>query len=785
MAEMDDKKIRALLIEDNPGDARLIREMLADGNHTPRFELEWVDRLSSGAERLAAGDIDVVLLDLALPDSDPSETFIRARSSARGLPIIVLTVTEDDARAIRAMQEGAQDYLVKADLDGNYLRRSLRYAIERKRAQEELESLNVALEHRLAELKATTVSKAYLDNIIESMAETLLVISLDGTIQRVNQAAVELLGYERDELIGASGGLIFKGREGVLFLFLHSRIKGVIRGVESNLVTKDGRDVPVALSAAVMRDDDGEVQGVVALAQDLSEQKRTEEELRKADDSLEFEISQRQTVVTQLEATKANFSSIVEKTNDAILILDKEGIVLFANPAAEVLLGREKEELVSEPLGFPVVAGDTTEFNVNRNGEEERVAEMRVDETEWRGRHAYLATLRDITERKRLLAEAKHANEGLRKANLIKDDFIANVSHELRTPLATISNILGNALAGVWGDLSPQAQDELSTGHTNAKRLATIVGNLLDMSTIKSGKVSLDKSLVDIPALVRSVIASVKPDAIEKSIELTVSHDEVIGEVFCDKIKVVRILNNLIGNALKFTESGGSIAVTVKDREDSVEVSVTDTGIGIAEENKAAIFERFHQIDRSVGDGAKGTGLGLAIVKKLVELHRGEMRVESEQGEGSTFSFTLPKYSKEEMLRETIQVESEKYRQREGHFSMVVIACKAEDLKTLEEEHGNGASARMLKEVEARVRRVPRSRYDVFIPYGNGKMIVFLPDTPKEKVAPVRDRIQQVLDEYQDRCAFVARTLSYPENAREPEGLVEVVENMLEDMANG
>ena len=538
MAEMNDKKIRALLIEDNPGDARLIREMLADVNHAPRFELEWVDRLSSGAERLAAGDIDVVLLDLALPDSDPSETFIRARSSARGLPIIVLTVTEDDARAIRAMQEGAQDYLVKADLDGNYLRRSIRYAIERKRAREELWSLNVALEHRLAELKATTVSKAYLDNIIESMAETLLVIGLDGTIQRVNQAAVELLGYKRDELIGASGGLIFKGREGVLFLFLHSRIKGVIRGVESNLVTKDGRDVPVALSAAVMRDDDGEVQGVVALAQDLSEQKRTEEELRKADDSLEFEISQRQTVVTQLEATKANFSSIVEKTNDAILILDKEGIVLFANPAAEVLLGREKEELVSEPLGFPVVAGDTTEFNVNRNGEEERVAEMRVDETEWRGRHAYLATLRDITERKLLLAEAKRANEGLRKANLIKDDFIANVSHELRTPLATISNILGNALAGVWGDLSPQAQDELSTGHTNAKRLATIVGNLLDMSTIKSGKVSLDKSLVDIPALVRSVIASVKPDAKGQGVELTVSHDEDIGEVDPDGLDI-------------------------------------------------------------------------------------------------------------------------------------------------------------------------------------------------------------------------------------------------------
>ncbi|NIM49170.1 MAG: PAS domain S-box protein, partial [Gemmatimonadales bacterium] len=467
--------IRVLLIEDNPGDVRLIREMLADVGGPAAFQLDWVDRLSTGIERLAEGGVDVVLLDLALPDSPAEDTFTTLAGVAGSVPIVVLTLIEDDRNAVKAMQGGAQDYLVKADLDGNFLKRSIRYAIERGRSKVQLEDLNAALAQRVQDLRTTTVSKAYVDNIIESMAETLVVISPDGAIQRVNRAGINLLGYEQSELIGQPGGVVFEDGDTVFAFFERLGLNDTLRSIDTNVVAKDGTRVPVMLSGSVMHDESGTMLGIVAVAQDMSQQRLAEEQLKKVDESLEAEIHQRRSVATELEVTKANFSSIVEKTRDGLLILDKEGIVLYANPAAGALFGRSERELLDQFFGFPLAAGETTELEIIRLNHEKCLAEMHLDETEWRGEDAYLATLRDVTERKRLLAEAKRINEELRQANQIKDDFIANVSHELRTPLATITNVLANALAGVWGTLSDEARREMQTGHTNAKRLASMV----------------------------------------------------------------------------------------------------------------------------------------------------------------------------------------------------------------------------------------------------------------------------------------------------------------------
>ena len=173
--------------------------------------------------------------------------------------------------------------------------------------------------------------------------------------------------------------------------------------------------------------------------------------------------------------------------------------------------------------------------------------------------------------------------------NQTKDDFVTIVSHELRTPLATISNVLSNALAGVWGELSDDARNELQTGHTNAKRLSSVVSNLLDMSTIRAGRVSLEKSQVDMPGLIHSVTRTVKANAEEKGVALLVSHDPYLGLVFCDPEKIVRVLTNLVGNALKFTEEGGTVSVRIQNGLEDFQISVSDTGDGIAPEHHEAI----------------------------------------------------------------------------------------------------------------------------------------------------------------------------------------------------
>ena len=368
--------------------------------------------------------------------------------------------------------------------------------------------------------------------------------------------------------------------------------------------------------------------------------------------------------------------------------------------------------------------------------------------------------------------------------NQTKDDFVAIVSHELRTPLATISNVLSNALAGVWGELSDEARTEFKTGHTNAKRLANVVSNLLDMSTIRAGRVSLEKSQVDMPGLIHSVTESVKANAKKKGVALRTSYDPYLGLVFCDPEMIVRIVTNLVGNAIKFTEDGGTISIAVQNGREDILVSVSDTGDGIALENQARIFERFQQVDRTYGTGEKGTGLGLAISKELVELHGGTLVVESDLGRGSTFSFTLPVYSREELLREAVHTEFKLCHQSD-YLSLIVFAFKQVEFEALQAESTVEEWKQLLGEVETLLRQVGRSLHDTLIQYGDGRMIVFLRDTPKSGATAVRDRMASALAPYGKRCPFRVSTICCPEDSETPDILVSDVDNLVKELANG
>ena len=368
--------------------------------------------------------------------------------------------------------------------------------------------------------------------------------------------------------------------------------------------------------------------------------------------------------------------------------------------------------------------------------------------------------------------------------NQTKDDFVAIVSHELRTPLATITNVLSNALAGVWGELSDEARAEFKTGHTNAKRLANVVSNLLDMSTIRAGRVSLEKSQVDMPGLIHSVTESVKANAKKKGVALQTSHDPYLGLVFCDPEMIVRVITNLVGNAIKFTEDGGTISIAVRNGLEDIQVSVSDTGDGIAPENQSRIFERFQQVDRTYGTGEKGTGLGLAISKELVELHGGTLVVESALGKGSTFSFTLPIYRREELLRESVHTEFKLCHQSE-YLSLIVFAFTQVKFEALQAESTVEEWKRLLGEVETIIRQVGRSLHDTVIQYGDGRMIIFLRDTPKSGAIAMGDRMANALALYEERCPFKISTICCPEDSETPDVLVTDVHNLIEELANG
>jgi signal transduction histidine kinase len=216
------------------------------------------------------------------------------------------------------------------------------------------------------------------------------------------------------------------------------------------------------------------------------------------------------------------------------------------------------------------------------------------------------------------------------------------MSHELRTPLNAIigfSEVLGERLFGELNEKQAEYTDDiLSSG----QHLLSLINEILDLSKVEAGRMELELATFDLPLAVDNARTFVRERATKHGITLDVAVDERLGDYVGDERKIKQILLNLLSNAVKFTPEGGRIGIKARQADGSVEISVTDTGIGIAPEDQPKIFEEFRQVGGDYAHKKEGTGLGLTLAKKFVELHGGKIWVESEVGKGSKFTFTLP-----------------------------------------------------------------------------------------------------------------------------------------------
>jgi signal transduction histidine kinase len=246
------------------------------------------------------------------------------------------------------------------------------------------------------------------------------------------------------------------------------------------------------------------------------------------------------------------------------------------------------------------------------------------------------------TELRRSYAELEQKVEErtaqLAVANRHKSEFLANMSHELRTPLNAIIGFSEALRERMFGELNDKQLEYLNDIHASGRHLLSLINDILDLSKIEAGRLELDKSRFAALAALEAAMALVRERAQRGDIALSLEVEPGLGEVSADERKFKQILLNLLSNSIKFTPPGGRVAVRAGLNGAGLEVSVSDTGIGIAREEQAAVFEEFRQ----VGPRAEGTGLGLALTKRFVELHGGSIRLESAPGQGSTFTFTLP-----------------------------------------------------------------------------------------------------------------------------------------------
>ena len=486
----------------------------------------------------------------------------------------------------------------------------------------------------------------------------LAVIALDqmAIVRLWSRGAERMFGWSENEVLGKPLPTVPPELEIEFRKLLSSQFKGEsFQDVEAVRMRKDGARFSVELWTAPLFDTSGAVVSVVNLIADITARKQTE---------AEASLTQR-------------FYGLLESAPDAILEVDRDGSILLVNAEAERLFGAARGELIgakiesliprqfrsqhaahrgvyaAHPVTRPMGSGldlyamrkDGTEFAVDINlspvgaGDSGRVMCVVRDVTARRKAEEQIRLLnQNLAEANRQLAVR---NNEVERANRLKSEFLASMSHELRTPL--------NAIIGFSDLLAEQTRRLLSEkqmrflGHIQqgAHHLLELINDILDLSKIEAGRLELFRENFPLAAALDETLASVRPMAAAKRIDIARQTPADLMLV-ADRVRFKEILANLLSNAVKFTPEGGSVSVSAGFGGGWVTFSVTDTGVGIAPEDHALIFESFHQAGATTKGVREGTGLGLAITKRLVEMHGGRIWVESELGRGSRFHFTLP-----------------------------------------------------------------------------------------------------------------------------------------------
>lgn len=617
-------QMKVLLVEDNPADARLLREAMRDAG-TPPAQMVHVQRMSEALKRLASVRFDVILLDLTLPDTEGMETIRTMRGHDGGAPIVVLTGLDDQEVAMRALREGAQDYLVKGQSDSQLLMKSMRYAIERKRAEE-------ALQKR----------EEHFRSLIENALDIIAIIQADGFFRYASPSVARVLGYRPDELIGRN-----------IFSQVHEDDRVALKDMlavsgsepaspvsrEFRFRHQNGEWLVIEAAGRSFVDEAGNP-GIIINARDITGRKKSEEALREVNETLR---------------------AVIATSPLAIYTLDRGRDVRTWNPAAERIFGFSEEEVLGRPLPTILEEDDAAtraQFERMLRGEETLVGfESRrkrrdgsvIDVSIWTAalRNAageiegIMAAVADNTERRRLeeqLRLSQRMEAVGRLAGGIAHDF-----NNLLTIIAGYSDLLLDRM---------HSGEPLRRHAEEIRKAAARAGALTSQLLAFSRKQVLQPKVVDLNEIVGEMDKMLRR-LIGEDIQFVARLDPKGGRVKADPGQIEQVIVNLAVNAREAMPGGGKLTVETRniylDEEHArthvgiaagpyVMLAVTDTGHGMDAQTVRHIFEPFFTTKKQ-----KGTGLGLATVYGIVIQSGGSIYAYSELNHGTCFKIYLPR----------------------------------------------------------------------------------------------------------------------------------------------
>ena len=541
----------------------------------------------------------------------------------------------------------------------------------RKRAEEEL-------------LKAGALQSA----IFNSANFSSIATDAKGVIQIFNVGAERMLGYaavdvmnkitpadisDPQEVIARAKSLsaelgtpIAPGFEALVF----KASRGIEDIYELTYIRKDGSRFPAVVSVTALRDEQKSIIGYLLIGTDNTARQRLEEERLRLD----------QRVRDQHFYTR----SLIESNIDALITTDPRGIITDVNKQMETLTGSTRDELIGSPFKNYFTDPDRAEAGINRVLSEHKVTNydltararngtltpVSYNAATFQDRNRILqgvfAAARDVTELKRFERALQQTNVELEDASRMKSEFLANMSHELRTPLNAIIGFSEVLRDGLMGELSDKQRSFIGDIYSSGAHLLALINDILDLSKVEAGKMTLDLEPVEVAVLVANSMSIIREKAAHRHVHLSTDVADDLGSIRVDGRKVKQIVYNLLSNAVKFAVEGGQVTLHAgrvprtgvgqlsggwagrvvplahTEFEEFLEISVTDSGIGITPEGLEQLFKPFSQIDSGLSRKFEGTGLGLAMVKLLAELHGGTVAVESVADKGSRFTVWLP-----------------------------------------------------------------------------------------------------------------------------------------------
>jgi PAS domain S-box-containing protein len=507
-----------------------------------------------------------------------------------------------------------------------------------------------------AELTAEALQRAMFNSANFSSIAT----DAKGVIQIFNRGAEQMMGYlaadvvnkvtpadishpqeviERARALSAElGELIEPGFEALVF----KARRGIEDIYELTYIRKDGSSFPAVVSVTALRDAQDAIIGYLLIG--------TDNTLRQQAEAEQMILDQR------LRDQQFYTRSLIEANIDALMTTDAKGIISDVNKQMEALTGRSRDELIGAPFKNYFTDPARAEAGIKLVLAEGKVTDYELTALSWSGKKTLVsynastfydrdrklqgvfASARDV----HLTVELEKAKIVAEKASLLKSDFLSNMSHEIRTPM---NSIIGMSHLALKTNLTPRQRDYLKKIQGSAKFLLGIINDILDFSKIEAGKLTIEQTNIDLKKVLKNVSNLISPQASTKRLKLIFDVERNLpNELMGDPLRLTQVLINYANNAVKFTKAGKiDIVIRMQEQTDTdilLYCGVSDTGIGMTEEQCGQLFQSFQQADSSTTRKYGGTGLGLVIAKKLAELMQGEVGVDSEFGKGSTFWFT-------------------------------------------------------------------------------------------------------------------------------------------------